>query len=133
LSSNESALAKNSAARHLIQVTYRRRDGVDVAGCDVTGRERFLEARQRGADLLAVIRGARVAARLATLASQQILGSLGPALVGKRTLPTCDAHLDRVEPRRVLRDPPGNLGQLVAVHHIWIGSPQRRVHGIRVG
>jgi hypothetical protein len=98
-----------------------------------TTRQSVFEARQRSADFLAVVGGASVAARLATLASQQILGSLGPALVGERTLPASHLDLDRVEPRRVLGDLLGNNGQLVAIHRVGIGIPQRRVHGIRVG
>ena len=98
-----------------------------------TTHQSVFEAWQRSADLLAVVGGASVAARLATLASQQILGSLGPALVGERTLPASYLDLDRVEPRRVLGDLLGNLGQPIAIHHIWLCSPQRREHGIRVG
>src|SRR5262245_14338105 len=101
--------------RHLIEPTNRGRDRIDVTRRHSPACQGILEAGQRAADLLAVVSGSGVAAGLTAFSGEQILGSLGPTLVGERTLPARHLDLDRVEPGLVARDLLGDISQLVAI------------------
>ena len=76
--------------------------------------------------MLAVIGRAGVTRRLAARPGQQIRRRFAVTLVGELALPSGDANLDRIDPRRELGDVPGHLSQSVAVHHLGISSPQHR-------
>src|SRR5262245_20127281 len=65
-------------------------DGIDMTSRHTPSRQRLLEVRQRRADLLAIIGGARVAAGLAALARQKVSGQFGAALIGELALPARD-------------------------------------------
>ena len=117
------ALGDELGGNRLVEVADRPRDRIHVPGRHAARGERRFEARQRGAHPLAFLTGTRILAGLAALTGEQILGCLGPALRRELALAACRAHIQRVTPGFQRRHVAGVLGDLVAVHHIWIGSP----------